>query len=93
MEGVPTLSASNGLEAVERVASERPGLVLLDMRMPVCDGWQFMKLLRDHKLEVPVVVMTAASSARAWATEIEAQGVLPKPFNLDDLIGIVGEYV
>jgi CheY-like chemotaxis protein len=63
--------------------------VLLDMRMPVMDGWSFMRAIRERGLEVTVVVMTAATDARRWASEIGAQGVLAKPFELDELTNAV----
>jgi CheY-like chemotaxis protein len=89
MEGYPVVTASNGAEALEEVDRSRPSLVLLDMRMPVMDGWSFMRAIRERGLELTVVVMTAATDARRWAAEIGAQGVLAKPFELDELTSAV----
>jgi CheY-like chemotaxis protein len=89
MEGYPVVTASNGAEALQEVDRNRPSLVLLDMRMPVMDGWSFMRGVRERGLELTVVVMTAATDARRWAAEIGAQGVLAKPFELDDLTNAV----
>jgi two-component system response regulator PilR (NtrC family) len=89
MEGYPVVTASNGAEALQEVDRNRPSLVLLDMRMPVMDGWSFMRAVRERGLELTVVVMTAATDARRWAAEIGAQGVLAKPFELDDLTNAV----
>ncbi len=88
-EGFPVITATNGAEALELVDRNRPSLVLLDMRMPVLDGWGFMRAVRERGLNLTVVVMTAAADARRWAREIDAQGVLAKPFELDDLLGAV----
>ena len=88
-EGFPVVTATNGAEALEVVDRNRPSLVLLDMRMPVLDGWGFMRAVRERGLNLTVVVMTAAADARRWAREIDAQGVLAKPFELDDLLGAV----
>ena len=88
-EGFPVMSATNGAEALELVDRNWPSLVLLDMRMPVLDGWGFMRAVRERGLNLTVVVMTAAADARRWAREIDAQGVLAKPFELDDLLGAV----
>jgi DNA-binding response OmpR family regulator len=63
--------------------------VLLDMRMPVLDGWGFMRAVRERGLTLTVVVMTAAADARRWGREIGAQGVLAKPFDIDELVGAV----
>ena len=88
-EGFSVLTARNGAEALEMVDRTSPSLVLLDMRMPVLDGWGFMHALRERKLSVSVIVMTAAADARRWAREIGAQAVLAKPFELDELLGAV----
>jgi two-component system, chemotaxis family, chemotaxis protein CheY len=89
LEGFPVVTATNGAEALVVVDRERPSLVLLDMRMPVLDGWGFMHAIRERGVDITVVVMTAAADARRWGREIGAQGVLAKPFELDDLVGAV----
>jgi CheY-like chemotaxis protein len=89
LEGYPVVTATNGAEALEAVERERPSVVLLDMRMPILDGWGFVRAIRERGISLTVVVMTAASDARRWAREIGAQGVLAKPFELDDLLAAV----
>jgi CheY-like chemotaxis protein len=89
LEGYPVATASNGLEALRLFDREHPSLILLDMRMPILDGWAFAKELRRRGTAVPIVVITAAQNARRWAEEIGAAAYLAKPFDLDDLIRIV----
>jgi two-component system chemotaxis response regulator CheY len=89
MEGFPVVTATNGAEALVVLDRERPSLVLLDMRMPVLDGWGFMRAIHERGVDITVVVMTAAADARRWGREIGAHGVLAKPFELDDLVGAV----
>ncbi len=89
LEGYPVVTATNGAEALVQLERELPSLVLLDMRMPVLDGWGFIRAVRARGLTPIVVVMTAAADARRWASEIGAQGVLAKPFDLDELIAAV----
>ena len=86
-EGHEVLSASNGEEALTKVDGE--ALVLLDMRMPVMDGWHFAARFRSAGKRSPIVVMTAAESARRWAEEIGADGYIEKPFELEALIAVV----
>ena len=86
-------TASNGCEALERIAACRPGLVLLDMRMPVLDGWGVARELRERGITVPLVVMTAAENARQWCAEVGGAACLAKPFDLDDLIATVTRFV
>ncbi len=95
LEGYPVRTATNGAEALAVLEEERalqPLLVLLDMRMPVLDGWGFMRAVRERGLSLSVVVMTAAADARRWAREIGAHDVLAKPFELDELIAAVQRF-
>jgi CheY-like chemotaxis protein len=87
--GMRVTVASDGAEALEQALSEEPCVVLLDMRMPVMDGWGFARAIRERGMDLPVVVMTAAADARRWANEIGAMGVVPKPFALSELISAV----
>src|SRR6202022_4555246 len=89
LEGFPFVTATNGAEALVAVDLNRPSLVLLDMRMPVVDGWGLMRAIRERGLTLTVVVMTAAADARRWGREIGAQAVLSKPFDIDELVRAV----
>lgn len=89
LEGYPVETATNGHEALQALERMEPSLILLDMRMPVLDGWEFARELRNRGLHLPILVMTAAQSARVWAEEIGAQGYLAKPFEVTDLLAAV----
>ncbi|HEX9267191.1 MAG TPA: response regulator [Candidatus Limnocylindria bacterium] len=89
-EGHEVVSAENGAEALMKANGE--ALVLLDMRMPVLDGWGFAREFRASGKRSPIVVMTAAENARRWAEEIGAEGYLAKPFEIDALIAAVERY-
>ena len=92
-EGYAVLTASDGAEALTVLQQHVPKLILLDMRMPVMDGWQFARAYRRRPgPHAPIVVVTAARDAAERAAEIEAEGVLPKPFRIDDLLQMVGRY-
>lgn len=91
-QGIPVETATDGRDAMDKVTTRLPRLVLLDMRMPVMDGWGFAAALRDAGITAPVVVMTAAADARRWAEEIGAIGVVAKPFGIHELIGVVNRY-
>ena len=91
-EGYPVELASNGVEGLDVIDRVRPGLVVLDMRMPVLDGWGFAHALHKRGIQLPILVMTAAQDARAWAGEIGADGFLEKPFDLVDLLDAVERY-
>ncbi len=93
-EGCMVQSAANGLEALEAVERGMPDLIILDMKMPIMDGWEFAREFRTrYDLQSPIVVLTAAADARRCAEEIGAAGWIGKPFDLDTLVGAVGRYI
>lgn len=85
-EGYDVEVARDGVDALDAVSRRHPSVILLDMKMPRMDGWRFAQELRRRGLEVPVIVMTAAHSARQWADEISADEHLAKPFSLDEVL-------
>ena len=92
-EGCRVWTAANGAEALAALDECQPELILLDMRMPVLDGWGFAAAYRQHaEPRAPIVVMTAAQYARKWCREIGAVGCLAKPFELDEFFGVVSQY-
>jgi len=88
-EGFVVMAARGGEQALGLLSSWHPTLVLLDMRMPIMDGWAVARAMKESGSRVPIVVMTAAESAKKWADEIGAAGHLAKPFLLDELIDCV----
>jgi CheY-like chemotaxis protein len=91
LEGYAVDEAVNGADALDAVERRRPDVILLDMRMPVLDGWGFATELRQRGKQIPIVVMTAARDASRWAEEIAATAALAKPFGFDDLLRAVDE--
>ena len=89
-EGHEVEEAGDGREAVERALQRKPALVLLDMGLPVMDGYGVAAKLRsDYGNTVCIVTMTADGRAAEKARRVGAVGYLNKPFELDDLIAIV----
>jgi DNA-binding response OmpR family regulator len=89
IEGYEVETAANGAAALEAIARSRPALMLLDMRMPVLDGWAVARMLAERGIRVPTLVMTAARDGASWASEIGADGYLAKPFGIGDLLEAV----
>lgn len=86
-EGYDVTRAANGAIALEAIAAGAAfDLVVLDMWMPVVNGWQFATALEERGVQVPLLVMTAAKDASAYATAVNAVGFIGKPFNLDQLV-------
>jgi len=89
IEGYQVAEAANGADALHAVEQNAPDVILLDMRMPVLDGWGFAAELRRRGHRMPIVVMTAARDAAHWAAEIAASAFVAKPFGFDDLVTAV----
>lgn len=93
--GYEVALAFDGLEALARVEERMPRVILLDMRMPVMNGWEFAReyQARYGRAAAPIVVVTAAEDARARADEIGADGWLEKPFEIEDVLRMVARFV
>lgn len=91
--GYPTRTALNGKQALDAVAQAMPALILLDMLMPVMNGWEFARDFRArYGREVPIVVATAAEHVHSRGDAIDADDVLPKPFEVSDLLRVVSRH-
>lgn len=85
--------AAHGREALEVLEHlESPILILLDLRMPVMDGAEFIRALGERKNQTHVVVMTATTRPEESPVAKVADDILKKPFNLDQLFGIIEKY-
>jgi two-component system, chemotaxis family, chemotaxis protein CheY len=92
-DGYEVATVLHGAAALDLVGRQAPDVILLDMRMPIMDGWEFARRYRERPgPHAPIVVMTAARDAATRASEIEADGVLAKPFDLDALLEIVARF-
>ena len=90
-EGYDVQEATNGYEALTVLDGWRADLVVLDLMMPCCDGWTFRaeQLARQDLASIPIVVLSAVYDSRQEADKLQATAVIPKPFNLDQLLSTV----
>jgi len=88
------LTAENGADALQLIQQHgAPHLILLDMKMPIMDGWQFAgEFLDKYDHLSPIVVMTAAGNAEQRAIDIGAKGWVGKPFDLDILLSKIKQF-
>jgi CheY-like chemotaxis protein len=93
LEGFSVSCAQNGAVALERLAdpARRPGLILLDLMMPVMDGWSLARALaeRPELAGIPVVILSASLGPEARSDAPSAAAVLAKPFELQRLLDAV----
>lgn len=85
-DGYQVEVATDGPTALKRVLDAPPDLIVLDVRMPEMNGWEFCEIVRrqSHTRDVPVLFLTACNEVRDQITAMQVGGSdhLPKPFRL-----------
>ena len=90
--GYEVVEAANGREALATLATEaRPDVILLDLVMPIMDGWEFMKRQRrDWRLcTIPTIVISGVPSHDPRGLEMPIVRVLPKPYSVEQLMAAI----
>jgi CheY-like chemotaxis protein len=93
LEGYAVETAANGRQALDRLdGGTRACVILLDLMMPVMDGWEFRRLQASHAAfsDIPVIVFSAAGRDRMQ--QIEANDYLSKPVDLDELLERISRF-
>lgn len=89
MEGHAVLTAPDGTVALSFMQEAHPVMILLDKAMPGMDGPQFARELRSRGFATPIVVISGSEGGRRFASEINAEGYIPKPFKIPHLVTTV----
>jgi len=94
VNGYSVQSAANGSEALSKHYQTSPELILLDLNMPILDGWGFLAERASYPqlAEVPVVIMSAASGIAGRAMEAGVRGVMRKPIMPQALLQVIERY-
>jgi CheY-like chemotaxis protein len=91
--GYSTLSAHDGMEALDQIRRHHPELMVLDVMMPRMDGWSVLeelaKLPREERPRIVMVTALASAMDRARAERLGADAFVPKPFDMDHLVGVL----
>jgi CheY-like chemotaxis protein len=88
--------AKHGLEAFTQLRTGvRPSVILLDLMMPVMDGFEFVAEVRKQPAyaEIPILVITAAGNAAAEAAKVSVAGSVQKPFHTEELLSAIRQAV
>lgn len=90
VEGYSVTTAANGKEAMDILAkSPHQGLILLDLMMPVMNGWEFVEAIQKSKYSnIPIVLMTAYVDR---VNDINVKDVIPKPMEFNALLKVVND--
>jgi DNA-binding response OmpR family regulator len=95
-EGYCVTVAKNGQEAIDWLTKKQWSLIILDVMMPICDGWEVLKRLKSLPIpNVPVLMLTAKSYQKdvSNAAELGATRFLRKPFDPVELSEVVKKMV
>jgi two-component system, cell cycle response regulator DivK len=86
--GFEVVLAHDGQQALDQVGAETPDIVLLDMNLPVMDGWTVARTLRGQSNRVPIIALTAhaMSTDRVRTLEAGCDDYHAKPVNFDELL-------
>lgn len=96
-EGYAVEEAGNGKKALEAIRRLPPSAILLDLMMPVMDGWAFLSVCRSDPRcrDIPIVVMSATHNLHMHVKQLMEQGahaVIAKPFDVQAVVGLVQRY-
>lgn len=90
--GYQVLLAGDGAEGQRAITIHRPNIVLLDLAMPDVNGWDFLQRLQEtgHLGTIPIIVVSAHVRVEPQALlQMGVAAILPKPFNLTDLLDLI----
>ncbi len=95
--GYQVILAANGQEALEKISQERPDLVFLDFRMPVLDGLEVCKRVKENESlkSIPVIILSASSDSlsKEKLLAVHADGGIRKPFEPEELFQAVERFL
>ena len=96
-EGYAVEVAGNGKAALDIVGKQHLSAILLDLMLPVMDGWAFLSECRSNPRcrDIPIIVMSAAHNLELQVKRLKQQGVgavIAKPFDVEALLGVVQRF-
>jgi len=95
--GCEVVTATDGFEALAKIADEKPSIIFVDIMMPRLDGYQTCALIKNNQVfrETPVVMLSSKDGLfdRARGRIVGSDQYLTKPFTKDELLGAIREHV
>lgn len=96
-EGCDVVTATDGFEALAKVAEQRPDIIFVDIMMPRLDGYQTCALIKhnQHFKNTPIIMLSSKDSLfdRARGRVVGSEQYLTKPFTKEELLGAIKEHV
>ena len=95
-EGCEVYTATDGFDALSKIADHQPDIVFVDIMMPRLDGYQTCALIKNNRMfkSTPVIMLSSKDSIfdKARGKIVGSEQYLTKPFTRDDLLGAIAEY-
>ena len=95
--GYEVITSTEAPEGLEKAIKQKPDLIILDVMMPIVNGYNFCRLLKNHHDHkgTPVILLTSRGSEqdRRIGTEVGANAYLTKPVNIEELLKTVKELI
>ena len=95
--GYVVFEATDGQKAIALIQEHRPHLILLDLRLPIMDGWEVCRRVKadDQLKDIPIILLTASAGAinSEMTKKLKAEDFLVKPFEPEALLEIVKKYI
>jgi len=87
--------AENGDEAMDKISSDNPSLVLLDIKMPRVNGLEVLKQIKNVQPKLPVIIVTGYQSVETAQEAVKngASDYIPKPFESKQILSVVKSYL
>lgn len=91
--GFEVVTAIDGVDGLEKLKDVSPDLIILDMNMPRMNGLEFYQKIKgpDDKPKYPVLILTARANMEQLFHDLDVDGFLAKPFELDELLSVAGQ--
>lgn len=91
---IEVLRASNGREAVDiAISNKNIVLILMDLKMPLMDGFTAVKLIREANIKIPIIAQTAYTDERQRAIDAGCNAFITKPFDKKGLLQAIADFI
>ncbi|MGC8824296.1 MAG: response regulator [Bacteroidales bacterium] len=90
---IVTIEAEDGEQALQKIGTEQPDIILLDLIMPIMDGFEVLEYLKKQNNTIPIIVITAYLKGNTFqrCMELGAKGFLNKPVKMQELFNLISQ--
>lgn len=95
VKDIDIIEAEDGEQALQKIESEKPDIILLDLIMPVMDGFEVLEILKKQENKIPIIVITAYLKGNTFqrCKELGAKAFINKPIKVQELYKLLSEII